>query len=247
MNPFIQKSEVKTMMDYDYLRNSLTSEFCLVSLAATLLGCGINVIAERLMSRDDLKGSPWWMYITSVAFQACILPAVVFAGIFSAGGIKEWVNQPVSEATGLGIIPHAVFISYFLKDMPWPLSGQIIAHHVVCVMTTMISVSGALPKFHNLYLLGAFILEIGSLYTNLVSLLPHWPALGLATPMIMALSNFGGILVAGWFALNAVEVDTVARYSFIFVVIPLCAIRQLVTNGERAKQLERFKANKKTA
>lgn len=175
--------------------------------AWVVLGCALNVVVMRRLGSAGMSmidGSPRWMYVTSVIYQALLFPICIAFSVWDAGGLLAWLRVTAAEAEHelLPQLPHIILASYFLKDMFWPLSEQIFAHHMIATSCALVSITGLLngressasaePLPPNAWALGALFMEAGSLSVNLKAVWPNWRCISSAHVYVMTVSNVGG-------------------------------------------------------
>lgn len=183
---------------------------------ASALGLLLNLAVTRRNGPryfDDLGDGLRWNYYVSMFYQYAVFPPLWAWRVWAVGGCRAWVMQPYAECAYADHVPLFVFAGYMIKDLAWGgLSARLQAHHWVCLLCTLGSISGDMAYGHNVFVAGAFAMEIGSLSSAACQVFPRSALFARLLVPVMAASNACGAWAAyGFFYLETYHQKRVCR------------------------------------
>ena len=149
---------------------------------ATTVGLLANRVAQALVpSAQIIAGFPRWRWVLSFTTQALVFPALVAMMWREAEGkgldLAPWLEAP---STSLGVWERCYVLALFAsqsRDMfPMPDAADFMMrlhHWVVMVACSAVFFS---PAGFGLFILGTFVLELGSMTYNLRTLCKNTPS-----------------------------------------------------------------------
>lgn len=202
---------------------------------ATLTGLCLNAAFNRFGAQrwlEDVSGSPrysWWVGCTCqmVIFPACFALSVLQSS-HSALTPSLWLNSRWDEVGGLAhSIFHYAFFGYLAKDLTIPMTAVLYAHHVVCLILVVLSLTEYPTPCSAVFTTITCILEIGSCGLSLHRQFPTIMALSTASMLLMTASNTGAAALALWYGLRFERVTSlVGRWALPVIGWLMMAARQ---------------------
>jgi hypothetical protein len=173
-------------------------------------------------------GSPMWTWCYGAGYQCLVLPAVVYWDFSSFGGTgSEWLLAQWGEGNGGAMAWfHYIMLSYFVKDLLFPMTTIIFIHHVVCGFMVWLSLNNYLGGGHCAFALGTVLMELGSGANALQWLFPHPKWVPPAFLASMTLSNITSLACSLYWASVSHQSPAFIRGLFVCVAVPVAAIRQ---------------------
>lgn len=169
-------------------------------LVTSVLGRLANKAARRLVpSRQLLDGFPRWRWLLSVATQAVVFPTLVgLAWLFSGQhcGLQVWLMAPASSLSAFERwYVYALFASQTRDMFPLPAKASFMMklHHWVVVIACVLSLMA--PHGFGLFVLGTFVLEVGSMTFNMRVLYSGSKAIEVLYQTCMLASNLAAVAV----------------------------------------------------
>uniref|UniRef100_A0A7S0JBE6 TLC domain-containing protein n=1 Tax=Calcidiscus leptoporus TaxID=127549 RepID=A0A7S0JBE6_9EUKA len=122
---------------------------------------------------------------------------------------------------------HYAFFGYLAKDMTIPMTAALYAHHVLCLVLTVLSLAEWPYPCSAVYVAEVLILEVGSLGLGLQRTNPTSRLINLASLLIMSASNVMAAALAVWFGLYFQRGESLAgRWVLPLVGFVLMGARQ---------------------
>lgn len=206
--------------------------------ASTALGHGLNRCCETLGPRRwmrDVMGTPWYSWRIGSLHQAFVFPPLLLLSLrawFAThdGALSDWLHS--SWASNAGSPAHAAFhyafFGYLMKDMFVKMSAVFYAHHVLCLVLTVMSIAEVPNPCSAVYVLMVTNLEAGSMALSVHRQFPASAATSWFSLVVMTFSNVFGASFAIWYGLYFRFGSLAGRWSLTVIGVVLMYMRQEV-------------------
>lgn len=167
-------------------------------VTASVLGRVANRTFRFIFRSDQvLDGFPRWRWFLSFFTQAAIFPMfILLSWLHSAQsyGLDEWLMASAAKLSGVERwYVYALFASQTRDMFPMPAKASFMMklHHWVVVIACILSLCA--PQGFGLFVLGTFVLELGSMTFNLRVLYPGSTAVAWTYQTCMLASNVAAL------------------------------------------------------